>query len=117
MICVNNQVLAPGLEPISVLKATLPALFDGCPMVIYAEYAEPLTRVFAWLKATGNAIHLQLTETWQREFQILGNCSHPTMTMSASSGYVLSAIKISTHCTQLCATYAAKRKWNDDCEL
>jgi tRNA (adenine-N(1)-)-methyltransferase non-catalytic subunit len=87
-------VLAPGHEPISILKATLPALFDSCPLVIYSEHVEPLTRAFAWLKISGNAINLQLTETWLREFQILENRSHPAMTMCANAGFVLSAIKI-----------------------
>ena len=57
---------------------------------------EPLIRAFDWLKTSGNAIHLQLTETWLREFQILENRSHPTMTMCANAGFVLSAIKIAT---------------------
>lgn len=89
-------VLAPDREPISVLKATLPALFDSCPLVVYSEHMEPLIRAFDWLKTSGNAIHLQLTETWLREFQILENRSHPTMTMCANAGFVLSAIKIAT---------------------
>ena len=87
-------VLAPSLDPLSVVRATLPALFPSCPLVVYCDHLEPLTRLFAHLKDSGDAVHIQLTETWQRDFQILENRSHPKMTMTANAGYVLSAIKV-----------------------
>jgi len=86
-------VLASKHEPVSILRATLPALLIGCPIVIYSEHIEPLSRAFAWLKTSGTAIRLELTETWCRELQVVVGCSHPSMTMSANAGYVLSAIK------------------------
>jgi tRNA (adenine-N(1)-)-methyltransferase non-catalytic subunit len=86
-------VFASQREPVSMLKVTLPALLVGCPIVLYSEHIEPLTRAFAWLKASGFAACLELTEAWHREFQVVVGCSHPTMTMSADAGYVLSAVK------------------------
>ena len=83
-------------------------------VVIYSEYLEPLTRAFTWLKATGYVIHLQLTETWQREFQILENCSHPAMAMSAGAGYILSGVKIAYgNRSNERIPLDVKRKWND----
>ena len=87
-------VLAPSLDPLSVLRATLPALHPSCAVVVYGDHLEPLARAFAWLRDSGHAVRVQLTETWQRDFQILENRSHPDMAMTANAGYVLSAIKV-----------------------
>ena len=66
--------------------------------VFYAESSRPeaesLARAFAWRRDSGHAVRVQLTETWQRDFQILENRSHPNMAMTANAGYVLSAIKV-----------------------
>ncbi|KAK7249048.1 tRNA methyltransferase [Aureococcus anophagefferens] len=35
---------------------------------------------------SGHAVRVQLTETWQRDFQILENRSHPDMAMTANAG-------------------------------
>lgn len=86
-------VFASKHEPVSILRATLPTLLVGCPIVIYSEHIEPLSRAFAWLKTSQTAICLELTETWHRELQVVVGCSHPSMAMSANAGYVLSAIK------------------------
>ncbi|KAH8050384.1 hypothetical protein JL722_11349 [Aureococcus anophagefferens] len=77
-------VLAPSLDPLSVLRATLPALHPSCAVVVYGDHLEPLARAFAWLRDSGHAVRVQLTETWQRDFQILENRSHPDMAMTAT---------------------------------
>lgn len=57
--------------------------------------SQPLTRTFARLHNMEAIIDLQLNETWTRENQVLPGRTHPEMTMSACSGYLLWGIKIS----------------------
>jgi tRNA (adenine-N(1)-)-methyltransferase non-catalytic subunit len=39
-------------------------------------------------------INLQLSDTWTREYQVLPGRTHPEMSMSAGSGYLLTGIKV-----------------------
>ena len=86
-------MIASGYEPISILQTTFVSLLPGCPLVIYSTHIEPLTRAFTWLKDSEHFAHLRLTETWQREFQVLWERTHPAMSMSVR-GYILSALKV-----------------------
>lgn len=87
-------VIASSYDPERVLLALLPYLACSKPFVVYSEYLEPLTRVFSTLHALAAVIDLQLSETWTREQQVLPGRTHPEMTMSACSGYLLTGIKI-----------------------
>lgn len=90
----DSLVIAANYDPEEVLMALLPYLGRSKPFVVYSEFLEPLTRTFATLQKMEAMIDLQLNETWTRENQVLPGRTHPEMTMSACSGYLLSGIKI-----------------------
>jgi len=71
-----------------------PYLQCGFPFCVYSEYQELLTEVMLQLRAEDCTIRLQLAETWLREYQVLPERTHPVMSTSAASGYVLSGIKV-----------------------
>jgi len=52
-------------------------------------YPQPLAALWQRLRSEGRAINLTLSETWTREIQVLPGRTHPVMTTSAASGYLL----------------------------
>lgn len=46
------------------------------------------------LHASGEAISIEIRESWFRDYQVLPMRTHPEMKMHGSSGYILSAIKV-----------------------
>jgi hypothetical protein len=46
------------------------------------------------LMRCGQAIDIQICESWTRDHQVLENRTHPPMRMHAASGYLLTATKI-----------------------
>ena len=91
----DSLIIATSFHPLTVLTELLPFLASSCPFVVYCEHLEPLSECFSYLKKSGAAVKLQLSESWLRDYQVLPNCTHPTMTMSASGGYLLTGIKVS----------------------
>lgn len=90
----DSLVIACHYDPETVLLTFLPYLACSKSFVIYSEFLEPLTRTFRTLQQMDSVIDLQLNETWTRDNQVLPGRTHPEMTMSACSGYLLSGIKI-----------------------
>ena len=46
------------------------------------------------LRHRNAALHMQITENWVREFQVLKGRTRPNMNMDDSGGFVLSGIKL-----------------------
>lgn len=90
----DSLVIACNYDPMTMLFTLLPYLACSKPFVVYSEFLEPLTRVFSKLQQLNAVIDLQLSETWTRDNQVLPGRTHPEMTMSACSGYILTGIKI-----------------------
>lgn len=90
----DSLVIACNYDPETMLFTLLPYLACSKPFVVYSEFLEPLTRVFSKLQQLNAVIDLQLSETWTRDNQVLPGRTHPEMTMSACSGYILTGIKI-----------------------
>ena len=81
-------------DPLSVLNNLYPFLKESGTFAIYSSYRETLEHCCNKLKEDKSAVLVQLTETWMREYQVLPRRTHPMMTTSSSSGYVLSGIKV-----------------------
>eukprot|EP01029_Cantina_marsupialis_P023248 TRINITY_DN5761_c0_g1_i3.p1 TRINITY_DN5761_c0_g1~~TRINITY_DN5761_c0_g1_i3.p1 ORF type:complete len:106 (+),score=22.32 TRINITY_DN5761_c0_g1_i3:221-538(+) len=77
-----------------ILPTLLPLLSSAAPISIFSAYKEPLMEAHAYFNSNGYATNVQLREIWTREYQVLPNRTHPMMTTSAHSGYILSAITI-----------------------
>ncbi|KAF0758869.1 hypothetical protein AaE_003813 [Aphanomyces astaci] len=90
----DSLVIVSHYDPLAMLLQLLPNLGLSRPFVVYCEYLEPLTSAFDALQRMDSIINLQLNDTWTREYQILPGRTHPEMTMSAGSGYLLSGIKV-----------------------
>ncbi|OQS00261.1 tRNA (adenine-N(1)-)-methyltransferase non-catalytic subunit trm6 [Thraustotheca clavata] len=90
----DSLIIAANYDPLETLQALLPLLGLSKPFVVYCEYLEPLTRAFDVLQRTDSILNLQLNDTWTREYQVLPGRTHPEMSMSAGSGYILSGIKV-----------------------
>ncbi|CAG0921829.1 unnamed protein product [Notodromas monacha] len=56
----------------------------------------PLAECHVMLKSMGCAVLVKLTENWLREYQVLPDRTHPLVTMSGNSGFLLSGIKVQT---------------------
>ncbi|KAF0974766.1 hypothetical protein FDP41_006240 [Naegleria fowleri] len=80
-------------DPLSVLSNLYPFLRESGTFAIYSSYRECLEQCHNKLKEDKSAVLVQLTETWMREYQVLPKRTHPMMTTSSSSGYILSGIK------------------------
>ncbi|CAK4079955.1 unnamed protein product [Aphanomyces euteiches] len=90
----DSLVIVSHYDPLGMLQQLLPCLGLSRPFVVYCEYLEPLAAAFDVLQRVDSIINLQLNDTWTREYQILPGRTHPEMTMSAGSGYLLSGIKV-----------------------
>lgn len=67
-------------------------LKPGGIFIIFSAPIEPLLSLYR--KTKTKAIMVELGETWSREYQILPLRTHPLMRTSASSGFLLSGIKV-----------------------
>lgn len=87
-------VIASKHDPLTVLKAMLPLLRPSSPFVVYCDAIDPLLPSFKHLQTESDVVAVHLTEAWVRDFQVLPNRTHPTMTVSATGGFLLSGIKV-----------------------
>lgn len=93
---VDGLMIACKELPSNILSKLFGYLLPSRPFVVYSLHQEPLVSLYLLLKQRKDVIYLRITETWYRPYQILPDRSHPVVTMSSSSGYLLSGIKIAT---------------------
>jgi len=90
----DSLIIASKYDPSSVLFALLPFLSFARPFAVFCSYIQPLSICYEKLLKTGQAVNLDLSETWMREYQVLPARTHPLMRMNGASGYVLTGIKV-----------------------
>jgi len=90
----DSLIIASKYDPSSVLFALLPFLSLSRPFAVFCPYIQPLSICYEKLLKTGQAVNLDLSETWMREYQVLPARTHPVMRMNGASGYVLTGIKV-----------------------
>lgn len=93
---VDGLMIACKELPSNILSKLFGYLLPSRPFVVYSLHQEPLVSLYLLLKQRKDVIYLRITETWYRPYQILPDRSHPVVTMSSSSGYLLSGIKLAT---------------------
>lgn len=93
---VDGLMIACKELPSNILCKLFGYLLPSRPFVVYSLHQEPLVSLYLLLKQRKDVIYLRITETWYRPYQILPDRSHPVVTMSSSSGYLLSGIKLAT---------------------
>lgn len=76
-------------HPVSIVRALLPFVKPGRPIVIFNLSRDILMEAFIDLKSSNKVTGLKLTSNWLRNYQILPNRTHPDVNMNGNSGFVL----------------------------
>jgi tRNA (adenine-N(1)-)-methyltransferase non-catalytic subunit len=87
-------VVATQHDPRALLPPLLALLRPSSACAVFSPFLAPLSECFTTLLLSGAYVRVQLSETWQRVYQVLPQRTHPPMNMHGASGYVLSAIRI-----------------------
>lgn len=90
----DGLIVCTDIDIVTVVSALLPLLGASKPFAVFSPFSQGLMECYMDLKNRNAALHLQLTENWVREFQILEGRTRPNMNMEDSGGFVLSGIKI-----------------------
>uniref|UniRef100_A0A182M8S7 tRNA (adenine(58)-N(1))-methyltransferase non-catalytic subunit TRM6 n=1 Tax=Anopheles culicifacies TaxID=139723 RepID=A0A182M8S7_9DIPT len=90
----DSLVIVAKEHPYSILKALLPFVKSSRPVVIFSTSREILTECYVDMKTEASVTYLRITSNWMRQYQILPNRTHPDVTMSGSSGYLLTGYTI-----------------------
>ncbi|XP_050077738.1 tRNA (adenine(58)-N(1))-methyltransferase non-catalytic subunit TRM6 [Anopheles maculipalpis] len=90
----DSLVIVAKEHPYSILKALLPFVKPSRPVVIFSTSREILTECYVDLKTEASVTYLRVISNWMRQYQILPNRTHPDVTMSGSSGYLLTGYTI-----------------------
>lgn len=88
-------LMATKCDPISVCKVLRPYIGLSRPLVAFGMHMQPLLACAQYLREDEAAIDVRLTESFVRPYQVLPKRTHPENNISASGGYVLSAIQVS----------------------
>lgn len=78
------------VEPIA--RVLLHFISPSAPFVIYSPTINSLMDVALFLK--DQAVNLTIHESWMRKYQVLPERTRPEMSMSGSSGFILSGTKV-----------------------
>jgi tRNA (adenine-N(1)-)-methyltransferase non-catalytic subunit len=62
--------------------------------IIYSTTQEPLIECHTYLKQNRKAVHMELSDNWLREYQVLPERTHPKVMMDCCGGYLLAGITI-----------------------
>ncbi|XP_053665984.1 tRNA (adenine(58)-N(1))-methyltransferase non-catalytic subunit TRM6 [Anopheles marshallii] len=90
----DSLVIVAKEHPQSILKALLPFVKSSRPVVIFSNSREILTECYVDIKTEASVTYLRVTSNWMRQYQILPNRTHPDVTMSGSSGYLLTGYTV-----------------------
>lgn len=90
----DGLILATELSPISVINRLTKYLAGSATVVAYSPYQQVLAETLQYLRKDANFLATQLTESWSRTYQVLPGRTHPLMTTSAMSGYLLHATRV-----------------------
>ncbi|CAG0925649.1 unnamed protein product [Notodromas monacha] len=108
-------IIAMRDNPKELIKLFLPLLGLSKPFVVFSPFREPLAECHVMLKSMGCAVLVKLTENWLREYQVLPDRTHPLVTMSGNSGFLLSGIKVQT--SSECCQVPDKPSQENDVEM
>ena len=87
-------IIASKFDISAVFTPLLHFLAPSRPFVAFSQSIEPLARCKAELDAKQTAVHVRVTESFLREYQVLPMRTHPEMMTSATGGYLLTGFKV-----------------------
>lgn len=89
-------VIATKFRPLPILEKVIDYLGSNRYFVIYSATQEPLIECHSFLKVSQKATHMELSDSWLREYQILPERTHPTVMMDCHGGFLLTGITVNT---------------------
>lgn len=92
----DGLLVASPYEPVSIIETLCPYLAGSAAISVHSPYLQPLIEAHARLRGNPEVINLAVTEPWMRRYQVLPGRTHPEMSTSATSGYLLSATRVYT---------------------
>uniref|UniRef100_A0A182IMM4 tRNA (adenine(58)-N(1))-methyltransferase non-catalytic subunit TRM6 n=1 Tax=Anopheles atroparvus TaxID=41427 RepID=A0A182IMM4_ANOAO len=90
----DSLVIVAKEHPYSILKALLPFVKPSRPVVIFSTSREILTECYVDMKTEASVTYLRLSSNWTRQLQVLPDRTHPDVTMSGNSGYLLTGYTV-----------------------
>lgn len=87
----DSLVVVAKEEPTSILRHLLPFMKPSSAVVIYSQYREVLVDCYNTLKSNTSrtVTDLHIYSSFQRNYQVLPDRTHPDNNMSGNSGYIL----------------------------
>ncbi|XP_055546047.1 tRNA (adenine(58)-N(1))-methyltransferase non-catalytic subunit TRM6 [Wyeomyia smithii] len=90
----DSLVIVAKEHPYNIIKSLMPFVKPSRPIVVFSTVKEIMLECYTELKASASVTYLRVTSNWMRPYQILPNRTHPDVTMSANSGYLLTGYTI-----------------------
>jgi tRNA (adenine-N(1)-)-methyltransferase non-catalytic subunit len=87
-------VVATKFYPTPIVLSLIDFVAPSRPIIVFSPYKEPLLDCFLKLKEHGGVLMIKLSETWLRGYQVLPDRTHPSINMSGSGGYLLTAMTV-----------------------
>ncbi|CAF1006328.1 unnamed protein product [Brachionus calyciflorus] len=91
---VDCLIIASKFRPSPILEKLIDSMAPNRNFVIYSLIQEPLIECHSFLKRTQKAIHIELSDSWLREYQVLPERTHPKNNMDCCGGYLLTGITV-----------------------
>eukprot|EP01028_Stygiella_incarcerata_P009492 TRINITY_DN452_c0_g1_i1.p1 TRINITY_DN452_c0_g1~~TRINITY_DN452_c0_g1_i1.p1 ORF type:complete len:467 (+),score=151.71 TRINITY_DN452_c0_g1_i1:181-1581(+) len=90
----ESLVIAAGSGVQMCFLASYPLLVPSGSFAVYCPFIEPILELKDALLTRKAAARLTVTESFLREFQVIPMRTHPNMSLTDSSGYILSGVKL-----------------------
>lgn len=92
----DSLVIVAKEEPISILRNLLPFMKHSSPLVVYSQCREVLVECYNELKSGSikNVTDIHIYSSFQRNYQVLPDRTHPDINMSGNSGYILTGTTV-----------------------
>ena len=90
----DSLVVGGSISPVLLVPRLMPLLQLSAPFAVFSPSPQPLFDLMETLIKEELAMGITLSETWQREYQVLPGRTHPMMQMSAASGYILHGLRV-----------------------
>ena len=90
----DGLVMVSKYEPVSVIERVLPRLAGSANIVVHSPFIQILIEAHAVLRSHHSIINLNVSEPFQRRYQVLPGRMHPEMMTSATGGYILHGIRV-----------------------
>lgn len=90
----DGLIVISKYEPVSIIERVLPRLAGSANIVVHSPFIQTLIEAHAVLRSHHSIINLNVSEPFQRKYQVLPGRMHPEMMTSATGGYILHGIRV-----------------------